>query len=105
MIFCRVSINNKKSMKKYKLLIAILAFNLNSCCAQQKQTTEKQPSSCSEIPCFYAEYPKIINLPDSFDFKKKNYYALFYVTAYLIRLVTYWKYCHSNYLLKTCLHS
>jgi hypothetical protein len=33
-------------------------------------------------PCFYVETPRVINLPDSFNFKEKKYYAIFDITCY-----------------------
>ena len=52
------------------------------CYTQKATKVEEVKYHQNFIPCFISEVPKVINLPDSFQFKEKNYFAIFHVTVY-----------------------
>ena len=53
-----------------------------SCYSQQASKDKQAQYQHDFMPCFISEAPKVINLPDSFQFKEKNYFAYFHVTFY-----------------------
>ena len=71
---------NKIPFAKALLFLVTCIFSTSNCNAQ-KDTTEA-PFEHFHSPCFESEYPKIMNLPDSFGLKTQKQYALFF--AYCI---------------------
>ncbi len=70
-------------MKKIILIYLISLFLIQSGCTAQKPKEDKTYHGHHRFsPCFQTEYPKIINLPDSFGFKQKKYSAILDVDCY-----------------------
>ncbi|HEY5368323.1 MAG TPA: hypothetical protein VIJ75_04960 [Hanamia sp.] len=66
-------------MKKFHFTSAILftLIFINTNCKAQKDTIRHGFIDILQTPCFETEHPKVINLPDTFNLKTQNLYALF----------------------------
>ena len=64
------------------LFIMLLVCCQISCYIQKATKVKEVKYPQNFMPCFISEVPKVINLPDSFQFKEKNYFAIFHVTVY-----------------------
>lgn len=69
-------------MKRLTYILKSIFLILCISCSGSKNVLEEIHPTHSIIPCYYTEYPQIIDLPDSFNFKKQNYYGLLYFTGY-----------------------
>jgi hypothetical protein len=69
-------------MKTYRVVFVVLflhyCINVNA----QQNNSKQFVEDAYRLPCYISEHPKIITLPDSFNYKQKMYYAIFYVTSY-----------------------
>jgi hypothetical protein len=70
---------NKIPFTTTLLLLVACIFNTSKCSAQID--TSAVPFEHFHSPCFENEHPKVMILPDSFDLKTQNQYALLFTNC------------------------